>query len=183
MGGPAVVTDGAESQCGGTSAVTTAQDGDYVEWLRDESMLANAERIAGGFSGVPTVWQTPFGTPNPSAAMGRSSVWFTAYPPSMITKPGHSFLGSLGDEDLWRTFKAIGVSAVHTGPLKRAGGIFGRTATPSVDGHFDRISTEIDAVFGTDGEFRRMCEVAAEYGGVVIDDIVPGHTGKGADFR
>ena len=32
-------------------------------------------------------------------------------------------------------------------------------------------------------EFRRLCEVAAAHGGIVIDDIVPGHTGKGADFR
>ena len=145
-------------------------------------MLANAERIAGEFSGVAGVWQTPFANPNPTAA-GRSSVWFTAYPLSMITEPGCSFLGTLGDEDLWRAFKQIGISAVHTGPLKRAGGIFGREATPSVDGHFDRISTQIDEVFGTDEEFRRMCEVAAAHGGIVIDDIVPGHTGKGPDFR
>jgi trehalose synthase len=89
----------------------------------------------------------------------------------------------LGDEDLWRAFKQIGINAVHTGPLKRAGGIFGREATPSVDGHFDRISTQIDEVFGTDEEFRLMCEMAAAHGGIVIDDIVPGHTGKGADFR
>ena len=38
-------------------------------------------------------------------------------------------------------------------------------------------------MFGTDVEFRRLCEVAAAHGGIVIDDIVPGHTGKGADFR
>src|SRR3954447_25262581 len=146
-------------------------------------MLANAERIAGQFSGVASVWQTPFGNPDPAAVMGRSSVWFAAYPPSMITKPGHSFLGTLADEALWHAFDEIGINAVHTGPLKRAGGIFGREATPSVDGHFDRISTQIDEVFGTEAEFRRMCEVAAAYVGIVIDDIVPGHTGKGADFR
>ncbi len=28
-----------------------------------------------------------------------------------------------------------------------------------------------------------MCEVAAGHLGMVIDDIVPGHTGKGSDFR
>jgi trehalose synthase len=155
---------------------------DYVSWLEDRSMLAHAERIAGEFSGVAGVSQTPFANPNPTAA-ARSSVWFTAYPLSMITKPGCSFLGTLGDEDLWRAFQQIGINAVHTGPLKRAGGIFGREATPSVDGHFDRISTQIDEVFGTEDEFRRMCEVAAAHGGIVIDDIVPGHTGKGADFR
>ena len=155
---------------------------EYIDWLQENSMLANAERIAGQFSGVASVWQTPFANPNPGA-MGRSSVWFTAYPPSMITKPGCSFLGTLADEALWRAFERIGINAVHTGPLKRAGGIFRRESTPSVDGHFDRISTEIDEVFGTDLEFRRMCEAAAGHGGIIIDDIVPGHTGKGADFR
>jgi trehalose synthase len=156
---------------------------DYVRWLQQQSMLADASRIAGRFSGIADVWQSPFATPNPTAVMEKSSVWFTAYPISMIPKPGHSFLGTLGDENLWDVFAAIGINAVHTGPLKRAGGVFGRELTPSVDGHFDRISTQIDEVFGSELEFRRLCEVAAAHGGIVIDDIVPGHTGKGPDFR
>jgi trehalose synthase len=156
---------------------------DYVSWLQQESMLADASTIAGQFSGIGAVWQSPFANPNPTAAMRKSSVWFTAYPISMITKPGHSFIGTLGDEDLWRVFEVLGIHAVHTGPLKRAGGLFGRELTPSVDGHFDRISTQIDEVFGSEVEFRRLCEVAAVHGGIVIDDIVPGHTGKGPDFR
>ena len=158
-------------------------DQDYVNWLRQESMLLDASRIAGQFSGVASVWQSPYAKPNPGAALEASSVWFTAYPTSMITKPGCSFLGTLADEDLWRTFARIGISAVHTGPLKQAGGVLGRERTPSVDGYFDRISTRIDEVFGTESEFHRMCEVAGSYGAIVIDDIVPGHTGKGADFR
>jgi trehalose synthase len=161
----------------------TSEPDDYVRWLQQKSMLTDASRIAGQFSGIADVWQSPFATPNPTAVLGRSSVWFTAYPISMIPKPGHSFLGTLGDENLWRVFEAIGINAVHTGPLKRAGGVFGRELTPSVDGHFDRISTQIDEVFGTEVEFRRLCEVAAAHGGIVIDDIVPGHTGKGPDFR
>jgi trehalose synthase len=162
---------------------STSEDKDYVRWLKQESMLANASAIAGQFSGVGEVWQSPFAIPNPAAAMAKSSVWFTAYPISMITKPGHSFLSTLGDDELWLALEAIGINAVHTGPLKRAGGVFGWEATPSIDGHFDRISTQIDKVFGTDVEFRRLCEVAAAHGGIVIDDIVPGHTGKGPDFR
>jgi trehalose synthase len=156
---------------------------DYVSWLQQQSMLADASRIAGRFSGIADVWQSPYATPNPTAVMEKSSVWFTAYPMSMIPKPGRSFLGTLGDEHLWDVFAAIGINAVHTGPLKRAGGIFGREPTPSVDGHFDRISTQIDEVFGNELEFRQLCAVAAAHGGIVIDDIVPGHTGKGPDFR
>jgi trehalose synthase len=161
----------------------TSEGEEYVNWLQEKSMLADASRISGQFSGIADVWQSPFATPNPTAVMGKSSVWFTAYPISMIPKPGQSFLGTLGDEELWRAFEAIGINAVHTGPLKRAGGLFGRELTPSVDGHFDRISTQIDEVFGSEVEFRRLCEVAAMHGGVVLDDIVPGHTGKGPDFR
>jgi trehalose synthase len=156
---------------------------EYVSWLQQESMLADASKISGQFSGVADVWHSPFATPNPTAVIEKSSVWFTAYPISMIPKLGHSFLDTLGDKELWRAFEAIGVNAVHTGPLKRAGGVFGREPTPSIDGHFDRISTQIDEVFGTEAEFRRLCEVAAAHGGIVIDDIVPGHTGKGPDFR
>jgi trehalose synthase len=163
--------------------VSAVDDEDYVNWLRRESMLADASRIAGQFSGIGSVWQSPYANPDPESAVGKSSVWFAAYPISMITKSGHSFLGTLADEDLWRAFEAIGIKAVHTGPLKRAGGVLGREKTPSVDGHFDRISTRIDEIFGSEPEFRRMCEVAARYGAIVIDDIVPGHTGKGADFR
>ena len=155
----------------------------YIDWLQQESMLARGGAVASQFAGAGGMSQRQFAESNPRAAIDKASVWFTAYPVSMITRAGGSFLGTLAGEDLWRAFEAIGVDAVHTGPVKRAGGITGWDLTPSVDGHFDRISTRIDEVFGTEVEFRSMCEVAAAHGGTIIDDIVPGHTGKGADFR
>ena len=161
----------------------SGDNADYVDWLTEESMLADATEFAKQFSGQGSMWQNPFADPDPRAAIEKASVWFTAYPISMITKPGTSFLGTLGDPALWEAFAEIGIDGLHTGPVKKAGGIDGWEATPSVDGHFDRISTHIDEAFGTEEEFRAMCEVAASHGGLVIDDIVPGHTGKGADFR
>jgi trehalose synthase len=155
----------------------------YVSWLAEQSMLADSIDFARQFSGQGSMWQNPFANPDPRAAIEKSSVWFTAYPISMITKKNTSFLGTLGDEDLWAAFEAIGIDGLHTGPVKQAGGISGWDPTPSVDGHFDRISTQIDEAFGTEEEFRAMTEVAAGHLGMVIDDIVPGHTGKGADFR
>ncbi|TWD13725.1 maltose alpha-D-glucosyltransferase [Marihabitans asiaticum] len=155
----------------------------YVEWLQGQSMLADATKIARQFSAVGAMWQNPYATPDPRLAVRTASVWYTAYPISMITAPGRSFLASIGDRDLWRTFAEIGIHAVHTGPVKQAGGISGWHPTPSIDGHFDRISTHIDGAFGTEEEFRELCHVAGEHEGTVIDDIVPGHTGKGADFR
>lgn len=156
---------------------------DYVAWLTEESMLRDAKLISTQFMAKGSMWQNPFARPNPKAAIEAAPVWFTAYPISMITRPGQSFLSALADEELWAAFARIGIRAIHTGPVKRAGGLSGWDPTPSVDGHFDRVSTQIDEAFGTEDEFRRMCEVAAEHGGTILDDVVPGHTGKGADFR
>jgi trehalose synthase len=155
----------------------------YVSWLLTQSMLADANEISQQFSGQGSMWQNPYATPNARAAVETASVWFTAYPLSLITRPDESFLKAMADEQMWKAFAEIGIEGVHTGPVKRAGGISGWHHTPSVDGHFDRISTQIDPAFGTEEEFRQMCGTANWYGGTIIDDIVPGHTGKGADFR
>ncbi|WP_210480059.1 maltose alpha-D-glucosyltransferase [Naasia sp. SYSU D00948] len=155
----------------------------YVEWLVRQSMLKDADVLSRQLSGQPSMWRNPYARPDARRAIGTSDVWFTAYPISLITKPGQSFLQALGEKELWDAFQSIGINGVHTGPVKRAGGITGWQETPSVDGHFDRISTQIDPAFGDEESFRRMCDVADSHGGSIIDDIVPGHTGKGADFR
>lgn len=155
----------------------------YVEWLVRQSMLKDADVLARQVSGQPSMWRNPYARPDARRAIATSDVWFTAYPISLITRPGQSFLAALGDDALWSAFERVGITAIHTGPVKRAGGIAGWLETPSVDGHFDRISTAIDSAFGTEDEFRALCDVADTHGGSIIDDIVPGHTGKGADFR
>ncbi|MEX5624338.1 maltose alpha-D-glucosyltransferase, partial [Pseudomonas syringae] len=72
---------------------------------------------------------------------------------------------------------------LHTGPIKLSGGIRGRELTPSVDGNFDRISFEIDPLYGSEQELVQMSRMAAAHNAVTIDDLIPSHTGKGADFR
>jgi trehalose synthase len=161
----------------------SAGNGKYVKWLVEESMLWDAKQLAIQLSGQGSMFQNPFAHPNPRAALERASVWFTAYPLSFMTRPGQSFLAGLADPALWQAFVRIGIDAVHTGPVKQAGGLDGWRQTPSVDGHFDRTSMQVDPAFGTEEQFRALCLTAAEYDGTVIDDIVPGHTGKGADFR
>ncbi|MGV8885790.1 MAG: maltose alpha-D-glucosyltransferase [Microbacteriaceae bacterium] len=155
----------------------------YVEWLVRQSMLKDADVLSRQLSGQPSMWRNPYARPDARRAVSTSDVWFTAYPISIMTRPGESYLAALAEPELWKAFQAIGINGVHTGPVKRAGGIVGWGETPSVDGHFDRISTEIDPAFGDEDTFRRMTDVAEEHDGIIIDDIVPGHTGKGADFR
>jgi trehalose synthase len=168
---------------GQESGAADATDAVYVAWLTENSMLHDANLLARQLAGQGSMWQNPFAQPNPRAAIDRASVWFTAYPLSLITVANTSYLATLGDDKLWESFAEVGIDAVHTGPVKQAGGLRGWTRTPSVDGHFDRTSMQIDRAFGTEEEFRHLCGTAAAHGGLVIDDIVPGHTGKGPDFR
>jgi len=155
----------------------------YIQWLEQHSMLHQAEALAQHFAGSAAQWQHPYGTPQPRAASAKASVWFTAYPASTVAAtPGASVLTTLADERLWSAFQAIGVQAIHTGPMKRSGGISGTTYTPSVDGNFDRISFDIDPTFGTEDQYKEMVQSAKSHGALVIGDVIPGHTGKGADF-
>jgi trehalose synthase len=156
----------------------------YIQWLVEHSMLHQAQELARQYSGNSNQWQHPYGTPQPRAAVSRASVWFTAYPASTIAAaPGTSVLATLADERLWRAFRAIGIQGIHTGPMKRSGGVTGVDYTPSVDGNFDRISMEIDPAFGTEAQYKSLVAAARAHGAIVIGDVIPGHTGKGPDFR
>jgi trehalose synthase len=156
----------------------------YIAWLEELSMLHQAQVLARRYSGSAAQWQRPYGEPQPRAASSRASVWFTAYPASIIgAAPGASVLATLANERLWRSFQAIGIQGIHTSPMKRSGGVTGRTYTPSVDGNFDRIGFDIDPDFGTEAEYKDLVTAARTHGAIVIGDVVPGHTGKGPDFR
>ncbi len=161
----------------------TAPDNDYVTWLLDQSMLRNAKLSARKYAGQSRLWQRPYAESRPRAATAIASVWFTAYPPSIVTAGGSSVLATLGNAQLWHALASMGVQGIHTGPTKRAGGIVGREYTPSVDGNFDRIGLDIDGKFGTKEEFVALSRMAAAHNAIVIDDVVPAHSGKGADFR
>jgi trehalose synthase len=167
----------------GAGAVIADDRAADIAWLEEHSMLHQAADLARQFSGSAALWRHPYGQPQPRAAAARASVWFTAYPASTITAPGASVLRMLGDARLWGAFEAVGIQGLHTGPMKRAGGVTGRTFTPTVDGGFDRIGFDIDPAFGSEAEYKALAAVAREHGGVVIGDVIPGHTGKGPDFR
>lgn len=161
----------------------TQPDTDYVDWLVEQSMLDNAKKLATRYAGQARLWQHPYADTRPRAASTQASVWFSAYPAAIVTREGESVLQTLGDDQLWRALSAIGIQGMHTGPMKLAGGIRGRELTPTIDGNFDRISLSIDPAFGTEEQFVAVSRAAAAHNAVVIDDIVPAHTGKGADFR
>jgi len=156
---------------------------DYIQWLESRSMLYQAEHLSDLIAGKHLQWRHAYGRPRPQDFIRAASVWFTSYPKAVITQPDESVLQTLGSKELLSTFHEIGIEGIHTGPMRRAGGITGRKYTPSIDGLFDRIELTIDPLFGTDDEYVQMTRAAKQYDIAVIGDLVPAHTGKGADFR
>ncbi|WP_019996199.1 maltose alpha-D-glucosyltransferase [Aureimonas ureilytica] len=154
-----------------------------IESLVEMSMLRQAKMAAEKYGGQGRLWQRPYAETRPRVASAVAPVWFTAYPPSIVTRDGQSVLSTLGDQRLWSALSSIGVRGIHTGPMKRAGGYKEGRYSPTIDGNFDRISFDIDPSYGTSEEFVALSRMAAAHNAVVIDDVVPAHTGKGADFR
>ena len=155
---------------------------EYVDWLVRRSMLEQSRRQMPQVSGHGMPWRHEYASPQPRALVQKASVWVLGYPGSVVTRPGRSVIDTWGDPALWKAFDQIGIELLHTGPVKRAGGIVGRDYTPTVDGWFDPISLEIDPALGTEEEYRRMVAVAEETDGLIAGDLVPLHTGKGADY-
>src|SRR5262249_8037082 len=124
-----------------------------------------------------------YGRPQPRDAVRRASVWLLDYPGSVVTRPGQSVLATWGDPRLWDALREIGIDLLHTGPVNRAGGVEAGRYTPTIDGWFDRISLELDPDLGSEQEYARMVEVAGKRGALIAGDLVPLHTGLGADFH
>ncbi|MBD1554870.1 maltose alpha-D-glucosyltransferase [Pseudomonas typographi] len=158
-------------------------DPTHVQWLVERSMLQAAKDRARLYSGQARLWQRPFAQARARDASAIASVWFTAYPASIVTREGASVLQALSDEDLWHALSQIGIQGIHNGPLKRSGGLNGKRYTPTIDGNFDRISFDVDPALGTEAELAGLSRMAAAHNAIVIEDAIPSHTGKGADFR
>ena len=156
---------------------------DYIQWLESRSMRYQAVQLSALIAGSSRQWRNPYGHPRSKEFVTDASVWFTSYAAATIGHADKSVVQTLGDQDLLSTFQDIGIEGIHTGPMRRAGGITGRQYTPTIDGLFDRIELTVDPLFGTDEEYVQMTQSAKQHGIAIIGDLVPSHTGKGADFR
>jgi hypothetical protein len=114
-------------------------------------MLYQAARHARSVSGSGIQWRHPYADPRPRALVRKASVWLLDYPGSVIPREGQSVVATWADPQRWKALESLGVQLLHTGPVKRAGGVVGRKYTPTIDGWFDPISLEIDPQLGTDG--------------------------------
>src|SRR5436190_12388955 len=141
----------------------SAGDQDDISWLEERSMLFQAQQQASSVSGSGEQWRHSYGKPQPREAVQQASVWLLDYPGSVIPRPGKSVIATWGDPELWQALQQIGIELLHTGPIKRAGGVRGREYTPTIDGWFDPISIEIDPDLGTDEEYRALVRTAAKH--------------------
>lgn len=135
------------------------RDEEQVNWLVEQSMLHTAKQRARLYAGQPRLWQHPYALARPRSVTAVASVWIAVYPAAIITTPEGSVLQALGDERLWAALSELGVQGIHTGPMRRSGGLHGRTYTPTVDGNFDRISLQVDPRYGTEEQLIHLSRV------------------------
>ena len=158
-------------------------DSKYIDWLKERSMLYQGEKLTQSFAGNRNQWQHAFGDSEFSKILNSNSIWLSVYADSIIGLPEQSTLDVLGSKTLLTQLSSLGIKAIHTGPLKRSGSVQNRQYGPSIDGHFDRIESKIDPAYGDQSQYEKLVQNAAENEIVIIGDLVPGHTGKGPDFR
>jgi trehalose synthase len=155
---------------------------DYINFLEQNSMLFQADQEADKISGMGIQWHDTFGKPEPTRLIQQASVWLLYYPGAVITKQGTSVIGTWADPQFWQSNHDIGVELLHTNPTERAGGIRDREFTPTIDGWFDRISLDTAPELGTEDDFKQLATNAEKQGATIAGDLVPLHTGLGADF-
>ncbi len=146
-------------------------------------MVLKHDALAESYSGHSAQWKNAFGRSRPSDVLDQNSVWFAAYPNSLVGHSGDKALDVLGSPELQKLLAETGVQAIHTGPIKRSGSVTGTEYGPSIDGHFDRIESEVDPAYGSESQYQDMVASASRHGIIIIGDLVPGHTGLGPDFR
>jgi len=115
-----------------------------------------------------------------AAAVGAASVWVLGYPDR--SSPGRGVGDATwGDPVLWKTFREL-ASICCTPDLWSCWGIVGQEYTPTIDGWFDCISLEIDPALGSGAGVSPHGRRGSRTRGLMAGDLVPLHTGKGADF-
>jgi maltose alpha-D-glucosyltransferase/alpha-amylase len=155
----------------------------YIQFLQQNSMLYQGQQEASTISGQGVQWRHHYESPEPSQLLQKASTWLLYYPASVITKPNTDVIATWGDSATWEALQSVGIELQHTDPIERAGGISGTTFTPTIDGWFDRIALDLDPTFGTEDEFKQFVQTASQHNATVGGDLVPLHTGLGADFK
>jgi trehalose synthase len=160
-----------------------APSADYINFLEQNAMLFQSDQEADKISGMGLQWHDDFSQPKPTQLVQQASVWLLYYPGSVITKQGTSVIGTWADPQFWSAAHDVGITLFHTDPVQRAGGLNGTTFTPTIDGWFDRISLDVAPELGTESDFKQMVTNAGQQQASIGSDLVPLHSGLGADFR
>ncbi len=181
-----------------TAACTDAPSGPeetHVQWLEEQSMSLEAQRLADISAGNPPLDGTDPIPPRPSAAVKQAPVWLSVHPaaimtlPASVTRPTSMVTGSptalttLADTLLWGGMEDIGFRAMHATSTHKAGKIRGTVVEPTPPGVAAEVSLGIAPSLGGEQAYAALAGTAARHHGVLVGDILSWRTGKGADFR
>lgn len=156
---------------------------EQINKLLKASMLYSAKQYVTCYKDKTWFGNHSFSQPKYKELINNYSVWLDLYPLSTLTSQNQTVLDIYGNEELLRLFAKIGIKVIHTNPMQTAGSIsVDLDKYPSIDGGYDRISYDIDSDYGTALQYQNFVKNAEQFDILVAGDVIPGHTGIGADF-
>lgn len=165
------------------AAVGEQVEQSLLDFYVENSMLHQSERYSAEVVADPAQWNGPYMKPEPEFLKRVATTKLTLYPRAIIPAPGESVLQTLASSELWAALREMGIDVMHTIAIEQAGQLNGREFLPSQDGGFDRISLAIEPLFGTEDDVRNLVKTARDNDAILAGDVIPLHTGLGADFR
>ena len=148
----------------------------YVQWLRRQSLLEQAQAYAAQVSGTPRQWARPADAARISRLLAAAGVWLRLASSSLETDG--SALSALAGTQTLSMLRGMGVEGLLLSPLAESGGQWHERPT---DGR-DEISFAPAPGTGTDKELDRLTTAAERAGILTGGSLLPLATGFGPDF-
>lgn len=164
-------------------AGAAGSDNPLVSYYVPQSMLCQGENASALVSGSEEQWAGHYEDPQPKDVIKANADLLETYPFSYLPEANKTVMASLGSPALWDELARLGVTVMHPITFEHGGRLAGMQTMVSTDGGFDRISTDVEPKFGTEDDVRALSMTAKTHGAIVAGDIIPLHTGLGADFR
>ena len=158
---------------GPTALATEASEESYPQWLESQSLLKQAQQFD---PEIPELRGAP------ASMFEQGSVWFMPYPASVITNKEESVLETLGSSALWNALRKLSTQAIYLNSVKQSGSLLGYMYQASEDAYKDRVGFVLDDTLGSQEEYQALINTANTVEAIVLEDLILGNTGRGADF-
>lgn len=138
-------------------------------FMKEQSMLYQADRIADKYTLAAALSPPPLLAPQPQSCLDAANIWFTIDLSNVAVSDKQTVFQRLSDPELWTHLRDLGVQAIHLKGLKTGGNL--------------RTALGVDPCFGNLGDWENLFAAMQRKGLLLIADSVGRASGQGPDFQ